>query len=268
MPTNGHHPAQHVPEAAAAMTPANPATPAAEGPLGTTTTSSSGTNVTSGARSGLRRYLSSVPTYQQAAASMPRKKNSSGSLMAEESASLGTRPRSSSIGGSSGGQYGGVVLPRLANLASVPTASAPDHPSVSARFYNPWLRSNGGGARMRRGTGRMMSMSSSSSTSFGAQRGIGGWVASGSSRSRRRIVLPALVLLLVGWYAMGSGIGGGGGGDGTNVSTLRSDDVALTHNATLTTSLVGMRTKRQSGDDHDSSDEGAVVATVAKTRRR
>ena len=108
-----------------------------------------------------------------------------------------------------------------------------------------------------------MSMSSSS-TSFGAQRGIGGWVASGSGRRRRRIVLPALVLLLVGWYAMGSGIGGG---SGEYVSTRSSDDVALTHNATLTTSLVGMRTKRQSGDDHDSSDEGAVVTTVAKTRR-
>ena len=106
-------------------------------------------------------------------------------------------------------------------------------------------------------------MSPSSSTSFGAQSGIGGWVASGGGRSRRRIVLPALVLLLVGWYAMGSGIGSGGGG---HIST-RSDDVALTHNATLTTSLVGMRTKRQSGDDHDSSDEGAVVTTVAKTRR-
>ena len=109
-----------------------------------------------------------------------------------------------------------------------------------------------------------MSMSSSS-TSFGAQRGIGGWVASGSGRRRRRIVLPALVLLLVGWYAMGSGIGSGG--DGTNVSTRSSDDGTLTHNATLATSLVGVRTKRQSGDDHDSSDEGAVVTTVAKTRR-
>ena len=88
-------------------------------------------------------------------------------------------------------------------------------------------------------------------------------MASGGSRSRRRIVLPVLVLLLVGWYAMGSGIGGGGG---EHIST-RSDDVALTHNATLTTSLAGMQTKRQSGDDHDSSDEGAVVAVVAKTRR-
>ena len=108
-------------------------------------------------------------------------------------------------------------------------------------------------------------MSSSSSTSFGAQRGIGGWVASGGSRRRRRIVLPALVLLLVGWYAMGSGIGGG---SGEYVSTRSSDENgALTHNATLATSLVGMRTKRQSGDDHDSSDEGAVVTTVAKTRR-
>ena len=111
-------------------------------------------------------------------------------------------------------------------------------------------------------------MSSSSSSSFGAQRGIGGWVASGGSRSsRRRIVLPVLVLLLVGWYAMGSGIGGGSG-DTSNVSTRSSDEnVALTHNATLATSLVGMRTKRQSEDDHDSSDEGAVVTTVAKTRR-
>lgn len=110
-----------------------------------------------------------------------------------------------------------------------------------------------------------MVMSSSSSSSFGAQRGIGGWVASGGSRSsRRRIVLPALVLLLVGWYAMGSGIGGG---SGEYVSTRSSDIVALTHNATLATSLVGVRTKRQSGDDHDSSDEGAVVTTVAKTRR-
>lgn len=104
----------------------------------------------------------------------------------------------------------------------------------------------------------------SSSTSFGAQRGIGGWVASGGSRRRRRIILPALVLLLVGWYAMGSGIGGG---SGEYVSTRSSDIVALTHNATLATSLVGVRTKRQSGDDHDSSDEGAVVTTVAKTRR-
>ena len=106
-------------------------------------------------------------------------------------------------------------------------------------------------------------MMSPQSSSFGAQRGIGGWVASGGSRSRRMIVLPVLVLLLVGWYAMGSGIGSG---SGEHIST-RSDDVALTHNATLTTtSLVGMRTKRQSGDDHDSSDEGAVV-TVAETRR-
>ena len=109
-------------------------------------------------------------------------------------------------------------------------------------------------------------MSSSSSTSFGAQRGIGGWVASGGSRRRRRIVLPALVLLLVGWYAMGSGIGGGSGNT-SNVSTRSDENGALTHNATLATSLVGMRTKRQSGDDHDSSDEGAVVTTVAKTRR-
>ena len=37
--------------------------------------------------------------------------------------------------------------------------------------------------------------------------------------------------------------------------------VALTHNAT---DLVGKRMKRQSGDDHDSSDEGVVVA---KARR-
>lgn len=37
--------------------------------------------------------------------------------------------------------------------------------------------------------------------------------------------------------------------------------VALTHNAT---NLVGKRMKRQSGDDHDSSDEGVVVA---KARR-
>ena len=88
-------------------------------------------------------------------------------------------------------------------------------------------------------------------------------MASGGSRSsRRRIVLPALVLLLVGWYAMGSGIG-----SGDNITSTRSDIVTLTHNATLATSLVGMRTKRQSGDDHDSSDEGAVVTTVAKTRR-
>lgn len=106
-------------------------------------------------------------------------------------------------------------------------------------------------------------MSISSSSSFGAQRGIGGWVASGGGRRRRRIVLPALVLLLVGWYAMGSGIG-----SGDNITSTRSDEnVALTHNATLATSLVGVRTKRQSGDDHDSSDEGAVVTTVAKTRR-
>ena len=258
--------------AAAAMTTANPATPpAAEGPLGTTSTASitSSAGGGGGARSGLRRYLNSVPTYQQAAAAMmPRKKNSSGSLMVEEeSASFG-----SGHGGSSGGgPYGGVVLPRLANLASVHTSTSAPDPSTSARFYNPWRRSssnrsNGGGARMRRGTGRMISMSmSSSSTSFGAQRGIGGWVASGGSRSsRRRIVLPALVLLLVGWYAMGSGIGGG---SGEYVSTRSSDIVALTHNATLATSLVGVRTKRQSGDDHDSSDEGAVVTTVAKTRR-
>ena len=109
-------------------------------------------------------------------------------------------------------------------------------------------------------------MSISSSSSFGAQRGIGGWVASGGGRRLRRIVLPALVLLLVGWYAMGSGIGGGSG-DTSNVSTRSDENVALTHNATLATSLVGIWTKRQSGDDHDSSDEGAVVTTVAKTRR-
>ena len=145
----------------------------------------------------------------------------------------------------------------------------------------------------------------------GAQRGIHG---GGSHRSRRRIVLPVLVLLLIGWYAMGSGDGSGDGtgltrrGRKKGASSLHQNSniravttigaaraefeagvpmpasgastttsattkaqtpkrnspaktVALTHNAT---DLVGKRMKRQSGDDHDSSDEGVVVA---KARR-
>ena len=144
----------------------------------------------------------------------------------------------------------------------------------------------------------------------GAQRGIHG---GGSHRSRRRIVLPVLVLLLIGWYAMGSGDGGGDGAGltrrgrkkgssslhqnsniraATTIGAARAEfeagvpmpasgasttstvtkaqmakrnspakTVALTHNAT---DLVGKRMKRQSGDDHDSSDEGVVVA---KARR-
>lgn len=143
---------------------------------------------------------------------------------------------------------------------------------------------------------------------FGLQRGISG---GGASRSRRGIVLPILVLLLIGWYAMGSGDGNGNGKGltrrgrkkgvsnlhkssniraATTISAARAEfeagvpmpangvvskntakaqtkknspitTVALTHNAT---DLVGKRMKRQSGDDHDSSDEGVVVA---KARR-
>ena len=142
----------------------------------------------------------------------------------------------------------------------------------------------------------------------GAQRGIHG----GTSRSRRRIVLPILVLLLIGWYAMGSGDSSGknltrrgrkkgvsnlhkssniraattisaaraefeagvpvsanGASTTTTTTTAKAQTkenspiatVTLTHNAT---DLVGKRMKRQSGDDHDSSDEGVVVA---KARR-
>ena len=146
---------------------------------------------------------------------------------------------------------------------------------------------------------------------FAVQRGISG--GGTTSRSRRRIVLPILVLLLIGWYAMGSGDGSGKGPTrrgrkkgisnlhhknsniraATTISAARAEfeagvpmsaangvasttttakaqttkknlaitTVALTHNAT---DLVGKRMKRQSGDDHDSSDEGVVVA---KARR-
>ena len=145
---------------------------------------------------------------------------------------------------------------------------------------------------------------------FGVPRGISG--GGGTSPSRRRIVLPILVLLLIGWYAMGSGDGSGKGPTrrgrkkgvsnlhkssniraATTISAARAEfeagvpmpvangvasttttakaqttkknspvtTVALTHNAT---DLVGKRMKRQSGDDHDSSDEGVVVA---KARR-
>ena len=144
---------------------------------------------------------------------------------------------------------------------------------------------------------------------FGVPRGISG--GGGTSPSRRRIVLPILVLLLIGWYAMGSGDGSGKGPTrrgrkkgisdlhknsniraATTISAARAEfeagvpmsaangasttttakaqttkknsaimTVALTHNAT---NLVGKRMKRQSGDDHDSSDEGVVVA---KARR-
>ena len=146
---------------------------------------------------------------------------------------------------------------------------------------------------------------------FGVPRGISG--GGGTSPSRRRIVLPILVLLLIGWYAMGSGDGSGSGKGltrrgrkkgisnlhknsniraATTISAARAEfeagvpmsaangasttttakaqttkknspvtTVALTHNAT---NLVGKRMKRQSGDDHDSSDEGVVVA---KARR-
>ena len=147
---------------------------------------------------------------------------------------------------------------------------------------------------------------------FAVQRGISG--GGTTSRSRRRIVLPILMLLLIGWYAMGSGDGSGSGRGltrrgrkkgisnlhknsniraATTISAARAEfeagvpmsaangvasttttakaqttkknlaitTVALTHNAT---DLVGKRMKRQSGDDHDSSDEGVVVA---KARR-
>lgn len=142
---------------------------------------------------------------------------------------------------------------------------------------------------------------------FAVSRGISG--GGTTSRSRRRIVLPILVLLLIGWYAMGSGDGSGKGptrrgrkkgvsnfhkssniraattisaaraefeagvpmpANGASTTTAKAQTakkhspittVALTHNAT---NLVGKRMKRQSGDDHDSSDEGVVVA---KARR-
>ena len=146
---------------------------------------------------------------------------------------------------------------------------------------------------------------------FAVPRGISG--GGTTSRSRQRIVLPILMLLLIGWYAMGSGDGSGSGRGltrrgrkkgisnlhknsniraATTISAARAEfeagvpmpaangvasttttakaqtkknspttTVALTHNAT---NLVGKRMKRQSGDDHDSSDEGVVVA---KARR-
>ena len=288
------------------------------------------------ARGGLQHYLSSVPTYrslQQQTASMLRKKTvwsgSNHNAMATGTGASQVAVAPSSSFGSTGGsgavdpsQQPHVVLPRLANLdsfhgphAHTSSANGGSGGRVGApapnRFYNPWRRrsvSTGGTAR--RGVRGGVGGGTMIMPPFGVQRGISGGGA--TSRSRRRIVLPILVLLLIGWYAMGSGDGSGSGKGptrrgrkkgvsnlhhkssniraATTISAARAEfeagvpmsanavvpttstakaqtksspatTVALTHNAT---NLVGKRMKRQSGDDHDSSDEGVVVA---KARR-